>query len=162
MINEHLVSFMIHKLDDLKLTISKADFYKEKEQLSQELSEAKFQIEQLKQELFEANIKIEQLSLNFEAPIQAPNLNGKKIRHIITTKTINSVKYGKYNSITQKIISDSDNIEYSVSRFCINHYNEIGYRTNKGKEVITQRGWDKCKIEIAPNSWQILMNAVKR
>lgn len=159
MINAQLVNFMIHKLDEIKFTISKADFYAEnaeKEQLRQELLESKLENEKLKQE----NEQLKQLFQENKNPTPQHHLNNKKIRHYI--KKMNNIKYGKYNEINRKIISDMDNLEYSPSKFCMNHYNEINYKTKDGNNKKTCNSWDECEIEVNPEEWKILNTVIKK
>lgn len=166
MINDHLVNFMINKLDDLKMTISKADFYAENENLKKENEKLKKENEKLKEENENLKIQILELMAKNDNNRNDDNRNddnqndGKKIRHCI--KRMNSTRFGIYKASNKKIISDIDNVEYFVSRFCINHYNDIGYKTNNGTEKKSVNGWDECEIETSPNEWKKLNDVIER
>ena len=74
-----------------------------------------------------------------------------RVRHII--ENINSTIYGFFNPLNKKITSREDNIEYSVTGFCVHHYNERGCKTKNGKEIKSKKGWDEVEIEISADEW---------
>ena len=74
-----------------------------------------------------------------------------RVRHII--ENINSTIYGFFNPLNKKITSCEDDIEYSVTGFCVHHYNERGCKTKNGKEIKSKKGWDEVEIEISADEW---------